>query len=86
MLRILPLVGAAALCAVACAHAATCDAFGFGNRLPRLVNSRLAARTTLLCNRNYASLNSELAHEPLWSAPEKRRTRSTTRSPDQAAV
>ncbi|GBQ21611.1 endonuclease [Gluconacetobacter sacchari DSM 12717] len=60
--------GVALMCAVTCARAAPCDGFGFDNQLPRLVNSRLAARTTLLCNRNYASLVSGLAHEPLWSA------------------
>lgn len=60
--------GAAVMCAVTHARAAPCDVFGFDNQLPRLVNSRLAPRTTLLCNRNYASLVSGLAHEPLWSA------------------
>ncbi|MBB2199797.1 DNA/RNA non-specific endonuclease [Gluconacetobacter sp. 1c LMG 22058] len=68
MLRTFLFVGATVMFAVSGASAATCDGFGFDNQLPRLVNSRLAPRTTLLCNRNYASLVSGLAHEPLWSA------------------
>lgn len=66
MLRTFLFVGATVMFAVSGASAATCDGFGFDNQLPRLVNSRLAPRTTLLCNRNYASLVSGLAHEPLW--------------------
>lgn len=50
------------------AQAAGCSMFGVENRLPVLVNPKLAARTTLLCNRSYAALHSGLAHEPLWSA------------------
>ncbi|MBB2164534.1 DNA/RNA non-specific endonuclease [Gluconacetobacter sp. 1b LMG 1731] len=60
--------GTAVLCTATSALAGECDGFGAGNKLPALVNPRLAPRTTLLCNRAYASFNSGLAHEPLWSA------------------
>lgn len=68
MLRTFLFVGATVMFAVSGASAATCDGFGFDNKLPQFTNNRLAAHTTLLCNRNYASLNSGLAREPLWSA------------------
>lgn len=45
-----------------------CGQFGPGGELPRLVDAKLQPRTTLLCNAGYASLNSGLVHEPLWSA------------------
>ncbi|MBB2157361.1 DNA/RNA non-specific endonuclease [Gluconacetobacter diazotrophicus] len=50
------------------AMALECAGFGAGGELPGLDNPRLQPRTTLLCNDGYASLNSGLAHEPLWSA------------------
>lgn len=45
-----------------------CGQLGPGGELPRLVDAKLQPRTTLLCNAGYASLNSGLVHEPLWSA------------------
>lgn len=45
-----------------------CPQFGPDGVLPALDNPKLEPRTTLLCNAGYASLNSGLVHEPLWSA------------------
>lgn len=56
------------LLAESAALAGDCSGFGVENRLPALVNAKLSPKTTLLCNQSYASLNSGLAHEPLWSA------------------
>lgn len=50
------------------AQSASCPGFGVGGQLPALTNPKLTPRTTLLCNEAYASLNSGLVHEPLWSA------------------
>lgn len=56
------------------AEPASCPQFGVGGQLPTLVDPKLAPRTTLLCNEVYASLNSGLVHEPLWSAEHLTRT------------
>lgn len=45
-----------------------CPQFGAQGHLPALVAPGLLPRTTLLCNADYAVLNSGLVHEPLWSA------------------
>lgn len=50
------------------ARAQTCSQFSPDGVLPTLDNPKLTPRTTLLCNDGYASLNSGLVHEPLWSA------------------
>lgn len=50
------------------AQAQTCPQFSPDGVVPTLDNPKLAPRTTLLCNDGYASLNSGLVHEPLWSA------------------
>lgn len=50
------------------AQAQTCTQFSPDGVLPALDNPKLTPRTTLLCNDGYASLNSGLVHEPLWSA------------------
>ncbi len=46
----------------------TCSQLSPGGQLPVLVNPRLAARTTLLCNDAYAALASGVTHGALWSA------------------
>jgi endonuclease G, mitochondrial len=55
-------------CFATSAMAQGCPGFGANGELPTLDSPRLQPRTTLLCNEGYASLNSGLAHEPLWSA------------------
>ncbi len=50
------------------AQPAACAQFSPGGRLPALVDPRLAARTTLLCNDAYAALASGVTHGALWSA------------------
>ncbi|MDN7351021.1 DNA/RNA non-specific endonuclease [Acetobacter senegalensis] len=45
-----------------------CSDFGAENRLPVLINNRLATGTKLLCNRGYAVLASSVSHGPLWAA------------------
>src|SRR3954453_20347069 len=45
-----------------------CPQFFAGGQPPALVNSRLAQRTTLLCNDAYAVLASGVTHGPIWSA------------------
>ena len=60
-LLVLPLTGPHA-------QPAACPQFSPGGQLPVLVNPRLAARTTLLCNDAYAALASGITHGALWSA------------------
>src|SRR3954447_10118474 len=62
----LGLPGAAGVAALA--QPAACPHFFPGGQPPALVNSRLAQRTTLLCNDAYAVLASGVTHGPIWSA------------------
>ena len=50
------------------AEAPACPQFFAGGQPPALVNSRLAQRTTLLCNDAYAVLASGVTHGAIWSA------------------
>jgi endonuclease G, mitochondrial len=52
----------------ASAKSAACPQFFPGGQPPALVNPKLTARTTLLCNDAYAVLASGVTHGPLWSA------------------
>ena len=54
--------------ALAFAQPATCPQFFPRGQAPALVNARLAQRTTLLCNDDYAALASGVTHGPIWSA------------------
>src|SRR3954469_23883461 len=54
--------------ASALAQPAACPQFFPGGQAPALTNSRLAQRTTLLCNDAYAVLASGVTHGAIWSA------------------
>ena len=65
--RWLPVVWALLAPASALALAPSCGQFSPGE-LPSVVNAKLAARTTLLCNDGYVALASGVTHGALWSA------------------
>ena len=52
----------------ATAQTLACSGLFIDRQPPRLVNSKLAQRTTLLCNQAYAVLASGVTHGALWSA------------------
>lgn len=52
----------------AIAQSQSCPQFSPDGVMPELDNPKLTPRTTLLCNDGFASLNSGLVHQPLWSA------------------
>jgi hypothetical protein len=64
----LPLALALLVPVAALAQAPACPQFFPGGQPPALVNSRLAQRTTLLCNDAYAALASGVTHGAVWSA------------------
>lgn len=57
-----------AVSGTALAQAPDCPQFFPSGQPPELVNSRLAQRTTLLCNDAYAVLASGVTHGAMWSA------------------
>lgn len=52
----------------ACLAQTSCPQLVLAGQYPVLVNEKLAARTTMLCNASYAVLASGITHGPLWSA------------------
>lgn len=54
--------------ASAIAQSQSCPQFSPDGAMPVLENPKLTPRTTLLCNDAFASLNSGVVHQPLWSA------------------
>ena len=67
-LWLLPLALAIVALFTAEAQARPCQDFFAGGHPPALVNPKLAARTTLLCNDGYAVLASGITKGALWSA------------------
>lgn len=64
LLAILPVVPLT----TACLAQTICPQLVLAGQYPVLVNQKLAARTTPLCNASYAVLASGITHGPLWSA------------------
>jgi endonuclease G len=65
---LLPLLAVLAVWLAGSAQAGECDQIFAAGRPPTLLNPRMAARTTYLCNTAYAALASGVTRGPLWSA------------------
>ena len=65
---ILLVILAVAAPTAACVAQTVCPQLVLAGQYPVLVNQKLAARTTPLCNLSYAVLASGITHGPLWSA------------------